>query len=185
MALIRCKSCGYVMEESKLKDACPACGVPRKMFEPFTDTVSEKRKRILNLDIHPIIVHFAVSFAVSALVMALFILVFPGVFVSTARGGLRVLGGVLPLVLIATFLSGRFDGRIRFRKAKSRLLRIKTWVGITYFVFSAAAAAIILLVGPHTLWVRVVDPILFAACTACAFIQGRIGARLLYALFPG
>ena len=45
--LIRCKACGYVTCEGKIKDVCPACGVPAKMFEPYTDPVSEKRRRFL------------------------------------------------------------------------------------------------------------------------------------------
>lgn len=185
MALVRCKSCGYVMEEGELKDSCPACGVPRKMFEPYTDPVSAQRRRVLNLHIHPILDHFATAFAVSAFVLALTALVLPGLFVSSVRGGLRVLGGILPLAVIVTFLSGRYDARMRFRKAKSRHLRTKTALGITLFCLSAAAAPLIILVGPHTPWVRVVDVVLFAGCTACTFFLGRIGGRLLYAIFPG
>ena len=185
MALVRCKSCGYVMEESRLKDSCPACGVPRKMFEPYTDPVSTRRRRILNLHIHPILDHFAMAFAVSALVLALTALALPGAFVLTVGGGLRVLGVVLPVVVILTFLSGRYDARLRFRKAKSRHLRTKTALGILFFCLSAAAAPVILLAGPYTLWASVVDVILFAGCTACAFFLGLVGGRLLYAIFPG
>jgi uncharacterized membrane protein/rubredoxin len=183
--LVRCKSCGYVTEEGKLKDVCPACGVPRKMFEPFTDTISSKRREILDLDIHPIIVHFAISFALSAFVLALSILAFPTLFRATVTGAIRVFGGALPLILIATFFSGRFDARVRFRKARSALLRIKTIVGIAFFLLAAASASLILLVGPFTPWVSIVDAILLAGCVCCAFILGRIGSRLLYALFPG
>jgi uncharacterized membrane protein len=185
MALLRCKSCGYLIEEGALKDVCPACGVPRKMLEPFSDTVSARRRQILSLDIHPVIVHWAVSFAVSALVLALVALTLPGLFVSTVRGGLRVLGGTLPLITVAAFIAGRIDGKIRFRKAKSRVLRLKTVTGIIFFTLAAAASAIILLVGPHVPWARVVDAVLLLGCTLCAFILGRAGARLLCAMFPG
>ena len=61
--LVKCKSCGYVMEAGKLHDSCPACGVPAKMFEPFTDPVSSKRRSILALHIHPVLVHFPQAFA--------------------------------------------------------------------------------------------------------------------------
>ena len=40
--LIRCKACGYVTREGKIKDVCPACGVPAKMFEPYTDPYRKK-----------------------------------------------------------------------------------------------------------------------------------------------
>lgn len=38
--LVRCKSCGFIMEKGKLKDKCPACGVAAKMFEPYIEKVS-------------------------------------------------------------------------------------------------------------------------------------------------
>jgi hypothetical protein len=185
MALLRCKSCGYLVEEGALKDVCPACGVPRKMLEPYSDTVSARRRQLLSLDIHPIIVHWAVSFSVSAFLLALVALALPDLFVSTVRGGLRVTGGTLPLIVVAAFIAGRVDGKIRFRKAKSRILRLKTAVGIVFFTLAAAASAIILLAGPHTPWARIVDAVLLAGCTLCAFILGRAGARLLCAMFPG
>ncbi len=184
-ALIRCKSCGFVMEEGRQGDVCPACGVPRKMFEPFTDAVSAKRRGILDVHVHPIIVHFAVSFSVSCLALSLVILLFPGLLPDLVTPTLRLMGGALPLALIATFGSGRFDGRVRFRRAKSRLLLVKTWVGLTFFVLAAAAGTLVILADPRTIWHGAAAALLFAGCTACAFIQGRIGGRLLYALFPG
>lgn len=76
--MVRCKACGYIMEESKLGDFCPACGVPRISFEPYTDSISESRRRILNFDLHPIAVHFPVSFTVAVLVFSVASLLFSG-----------------------------------------------------------------------------------------------------------
>ena len=42
MALVRCRACGFIMEEEKLGDVCPACGIPRKAFEPYKETMSKK-----------------------------------------------------------------------------------------------------------------------------------------------
>ena len=42
---------------SKVGEICPACGVPAKMFEPYDDKVSEARRRMIDLHIHPVIVH--------------------------------------------------------------------------------------------------------------------------------
>ena len=33
--LFICKPCGYVMKESELEDVCPACGLPKKVFEQY------------------------------------------------------------------------------------------------------------------------------------------------------
>ena len=77
--LIRCKACGFVTDQGKIKDVCPACGVPAKMFEPYTHPVSLKRRRILDLHTHPVMVHFPQAFA-----LTLFLLSFCAFFVPQA-----------------------------------------------------------------------------------------------------
>ncbi len=183
--LMKCRSCGFVMSEDALKDSCPVCGVPRKMFEPFTDTVSARRRWILRLDIHPIVVHFAVSFAVSAFGASLFTLVFPAVLRRTMTAGLRLVVALLPVVLILSYITGRYDAHIRFRRARSPYLRQKKQVGVIFFCLSAATAALLFGVGPFVWWVQAADAVLLAGCTVCAFLQGRVGGHLMEGLFPG
>jgi uncharacterized membrane protein len=182
---MRCKSCGFLVKEGALGDVCPACGVPRKTFEPFIDPVSEERRRILEFDLHPILVHFPIAFTVSAFAVSVFVAIFPFVFRLSATAVLRALVGTLPLVVIGAFLTGRLDGTVRFRKAKSRLLRTKTLTGIAFFCLSFAAAALTFAVGPFESWVRIADIVLLAGCLGCASLLGRIGKSLLNALFPG
>ncbi len=67
--LVRCKACGDVAVSDKIKEVCPACGVPAKMFAPFNSPISLKRRRILDLHTHPVMVHFPQD---SAQVMTLF-----------------------------------------------------------------------------------------------------------------
>jgi uncharacterized membrane protein len=183
--LMRCKSCGFLIEEGALGEVCPACGVPRKMFEPYTDPVSRARRRVLDLDLHPIIVHFPTAFAVSAFAVALFRVVFPAVLEALMTNVLIAFITALPLTVVAAFASGRLDGRIRFRKAKSLMLRRKMAVGSTFFLLSAAAAAVTFLMGLEGPAATAGVTILLAGCFACAYVQGRIGKRLMGALFPG
>jgi uncharacterized membrane protein len=183
--LMRCKSCGLITSEETLGEVCPACGVPRKMFEPYTDPVSRARRHALDLDLHPIIVHFPTAFAVSAFAVALFRVVFPAVLEALMTNVLIALTAALPLAVIAAFASGRFDGRIRFRRAKSQMLRKKTAVGSTFFLLSSAAAVVMLLLGLDNPAATAGVTILLAGCFACAYVQGRIGKRLMGALFPG
>ncbi|MCK7505218.1 MAG: hypothetical protein MZV70_14775 [Desulfobacterales bacterium] len=63
--LMRCKACGFVTDQGNIKDVCPACGVPAKMFEPYTNPVSLKRRKILDLHTHPVLVHFPQAFALT------------------------------------------------------------------------------------------------------------------------
>jgi hypothetical protein len=75
---VRCRPCGFVMEAGKLGDVCPACGLPRKVFEPYREKVSRNRLMLLNLDLHPIVIHLS-----QALVIAIPLLVILKSFFST------------------------------------------------------------------------------------------------------
>ena len=68
--LVRCRPCGFVIEADKLGDVCPACGMPRKVFEPYRERVSRNRLKLLNFDLHPIAIHLS-----QALVIAIPVLV--------------------------------------------------------------------------------------------------------------
>jgi len=59
-----------VIEADKLGDVCPACGMPRKVFEPYRERVSRNRLKLLNFDLHPIAIHLS-----QALVIAIPVLV--------------------------------------------------------------------------------------------------------------
>ena len=183
--LLRCKTCGYIIDAKRVGDVCPACGVPRKMMEPWKDPVSEKRRFLLGWDLHPIIDHFSICYATSAFVVALFVLVFPDIFRQTATSVMRAFIGVLPFAVIATYLSGLFDGKIRFRRTSTPILRLKKILGSLFFVFATAAAIVTFAAGPFETWVRVSVVILEAAGVACAAILGRAGKDLLNAMFPG
>ena len=183
--LLRCRTCGYVVMAGKPGEVCPACGVPWKMMEPWKDPVSAGRRAFLSLDLHPIVDHFSISFVASGLVLSLFVLAFPDLFRQGATELLRALAGVLPLTVIASFITGLFDGKTRFRKTTTPLLTRKKVLGILFFAASLAAALLTFLVGPYVTWVRIADAVLMAAGVACGYRLGRIGGGLLQAVFPG
>jgi uncharacterized membrane protein len=183
--LMRCRTCGYVLEVVRPGEVCPACGVPWKMMEPWKDPVSKRRRMFLRLDLHPIIDHFSISFAASALVLSLFVLIFPDLFRQEATSLLRGLIGVLPLAVIAAFATGLFDGKTRFRRTTTPLLTRKKVLGMLFFACAAAATAITFLAGPYEAWVRIADVLLMAGCVLCGVGLGRIGGGLIQAVFPG
>jgi len=184
-ALLRCRSCGYVAEAGRVGDVCPACGVPRKMMEEWTDPVSAQRRRVLDLHLHPIVDHFTVAFLASGFALSLVALVLPGLLRQVVTDLLIGLLGVLPLMVIASFLTGLLDAKARFRRTRAPVLRQKKLAGIGLLALSVAAAAIVLVAGPYAPWPRYADVILLAGGVACAAVLGRDGARLLPALFPG
>ncbi len=184
-ALVRCKSCGYIMAESRLGDRCPACGVPRKMFEPWTDPVSRERRRRLDLDLHPIVVHFTVTFTASALALDLLALVAPGLLGGLLSCVLLVVVAVLPLTVLAAWLAGAADGKVRFRRLSTPLLVRKMMIGGAMFLCSAAAAAVVVAAGLEPAWTRIALAVLLAVAAGFAVVLSRAGKGLLGANFPG
>ncbi len=183
--LMRCRSCGYVTEAARVGDVCLACGVPRKLMEPWKDPVSEQRRLLLWLDVHPIVDHFSVSFSASAFVLSLVALILPGFYPDTLTAIISGFLGVLPLAVIASFVTGIFDARVRFRRSSTPILSRKKIYGLAFFLFSTAAAVIVFTVGPYVPWARAADAIALSAGVVCAVRLGRIGQGLLPAIFPG
>jgi rubredoxin len=184
-AMMRCRSCGYVIEEGKLKDVCPACGVPRKMLEPWTDPVSEKRRARLDLDLHPLVIHFTVAFTASAFALSLFSLAFPHFLAGFATDVLVVMTAVLPLAVLAGWAAGVYDGKLRFRRVTTPLLVRKMAMGAAVFVEAAAAAALLLAFGLEPVWTRVAIAVLLGASLVEVAVLAKIGVSLLCAKFPG
>ncbi len=185
--LVRCKVCGYVMPEGRLKDKCPACGVAAKAFEPWEDPLSENRRRALALDLHPIAVHFPTAFVVSLMVSFLVGLAFPG----RGAAGLflcagRLLSLFLPLLVAAAFLLGVKDGIVRFRSVKrSEILKKKVLFGLLYFAFALAVPLVVWLWGVDAAAPLAVALVLSAAGLACNVVLSLLGTSVLCSAMPG
>ena len=184
-ALVRCKTCGYIMVADKLGHICPACGVPAKLFEPYKEKVSEKRQRILDLDIHPVIVHAPQGFAFAIMFFAIGALLFGGGLRDSLRTAIVVLGTVLPFVVLGSIATGLFDGKIRFKKVTTPALEKKIAFGSTFLLLSAVIAILSHTIGPDASSFLVLVLLLSAGCFACSIFLGLIGARLVCSKFPG
>jgi hypothetical protein len=185
--LIRCKACGYVTEEGTVKDICPACGVPAKMFEPYTDPVSEKRRRILGLHTHPIMVHFPQAFSITLFLLVVVSYFIPVKVVWTLFDAILVISFLLPYFVILSIITGLFDGKIRFRKITTPLLKKKIILGVLLLITSIAISFVafsnLLLV--MALPIYEILTMLTIAAVACCTGLGLIGGRLINAKFPG
>jgi uncharacterized membrane protein/rubredoxin len=182
---VRCKSCGYIMEEGKLKDTCPACSVPRKMFEEYTPTISAKRARILDSHIHPIIVHAPQSFALFTLIFTV-IYLFAG---AELRNGLfstiKVLSFCLPIVAIAAIASGVLDGITRFRKVTTLILERKILFGGIFFVFSCGMLVLTMFFSLETPAIVILFAVSNFICFVSSGMLGLLGSSIINARFPG
>ncbi len=182
--LVVCKSCGYVMDKGKLKDKCPACGVPAKLFEPFTDKVSPRRRFLLALDLHPIMAHFPQAFTAAISILGLVLLAMGGTHRHLAAT-ITVLGAALPLVVALTFLAGLIDGKIRFRRVTTPILKTKMTVGALFLLFSCGILAVVLARDPlDRAWQLTVLSLAIPAFI-CSSLLGLLGVRMLNSEFPG
>jgi hypothetical protein len=184
--LVRCKVCGYVRPEGRLKVKCPACGVAAKAFEPWEDPLSAERRRALALDLHPIAVHFPTAFAVSLIVIFVVGLAFTGRAAELFLCAGRLMSLFLPLVVILSFLLGVKDGIVRFRSVgRSEILKKKVLFGLLYFLFALALPLVVWLWGTDGAAPLAVALTLSAAGLACNVVLSLLGTAVLASAMPG
>jgi hypothetical protein len=184
MDQLKCKACGYIINAEKPGDKCPACGLPRTVFEPFKENISKKRKFILDLNLHPIVLHFSQSFTV---VIAGFILF--GVAFSSSIGNdlliaARVLAVLLPLAVAAAFTLGILDGWTRFRKLGTRALLTKISLATVLLLISAAISMVAIRYGTDYPG-RLILLLLSLSALACQVMLAQIGKTLINAKLQG
>lgn len=181
---VRCKACGYIMAEGKLKDVCPACGVPKTSFEPYKEVLSQKRRFILDLHIHPIVIHFPQAFAsITPL------LIIAGVFITCSCADMllstaTVLIYLLPFTVAASIIAGLIDGKTRFKSLSTIVLKQKIIIGVLLFILSIIMA-ICTYIYPITSSSFILVLILSIACIACEIALGQIGNKIMEPKLPG
>lgn len=178
--LVRCRPCGFVMEADKLGDVCPACGLPRKVFEPYRERVSRNRLLLLNFDLHPIVIHLS-----QALVIAIPLLVILTNFFSNFQP--VVLKNVLifsvfvfPFTLVLAIITGIIDGLTRFKTLATPLLRVK--IIFSFIILSLSIA--LFFVAPHEDY-KFLTIVLSILCLASGVQLGLWGKKLINVILPG
>ena len=184
--MVRCKVCGYIMPEGKLRDKCPACGALKTVFEPYIDPVSEQRRRILRLDLHPVAVHFPTSFAVTILVLSIATLFFTGDVQFLLICAIKICALLLPLVVILAMIAGIIDGKLRFRKIKvSEILKTKILLASILQAVSLVLAANIWLSKSYENISLMASIILAAGAVVLTYLLGMLGTSITNSAFPG
>lgn len=182
--LVRCKPCGYVSRKDALKGVCPACGASLKAFEPYEDRVSARRRLILSLDMHPILVHTPQTFATFLPALAVFALLFPGFYSAELSAVICFAALFLPVTVVGAILSGLIDGKMKFKRLTTPLVVRKIIIGTSLLIVSAANAAVILVSGFHDT-ARILVLSLGAASFVCAVLLGTFGKKLILPILPG
>ena len=178
--LVRCRPCGYVMKASDLGDVCPACGLPRNVFEPYREKVSPNRVFILALDIHPIAIHLSQTFVALTPLLIIFHLLFPDFKEIIVHSVINFSIFALPFSLILSFISGLIDGITRFKTLRTPLLRSKIIFSSAILVL-AFIQLLIFTPGIYT-WITI---LLSLAALGCAVKLGLVGKHLIDVILPG
>lgn len=188
--LVYCKACGYIFEAGRY-EFCPACGVPAKMFEPYVDKIPADRRKILKLDIHPVIVHApqAIGLLLFLFGAAMAVLVQTGLAVTLAadlKTTVQVLSVVLPFTIAAAIASGIVDAKYRYKTTSSIALKRKKAVGGAFLLFSLGMAFLSLQDDFLTaLGLQLAFLACAAASVACSAYLGLVGAGLVHGIMGG
>ena len=181
---VRCKACGFIMDESHVHDLCPACGLPKTVFEPYTKKISPRRTFIIDQHLHPISVHFPQVFMTVILIMLIlsFWIDDPlrGEFLIAAK--LSIIA--FPFSVLLGFITGLIDGKIRFKKVTTPLLIRKAIVGVVLQVLSIAIFALYLANGFTTNNMLLII-VLSIVSTICSIYLGRAGSSMFNSMMPG
>jgi uncharacterized membrane protein len=157
----------------------------KKMFAPYIDPVSDKRRKILSLHIHPVMVHFPQAFAFTLLIGAIFAWVAPLSISDALYSAITIISFFLPAVVLLSIFTGLFDGKIRFRKVTTPFLKIKILLGLVFLIASIAMALLAyagrISVSPTYSYYMLLSIITFG----CSAALGFVGGKLMEAKFPG
>lgn len=182
---MRCKACGFIIDQKKIKDVCPACGVSAKIFEPYKDPVSAKRRRMLDLHSHPVMVHFPQAFALTLLLFSFFTFFAPDVIRDHLFSTISVLSFLLPFSVAGAIVTGLLDGRVRFRKVTTPMLKVKIILSVIFLVNAVIMALLASTQHTFSFSTHITYFMLAVIVSLCGASLGWIGGRLLDAKFPG
>lgn len=178
---IQCGVCGYIGEDSKIKQVCPACGAPLSSFVHYEYGINEKRLSNLSMHLHPILVHFPISIAFLS-----FIFLLIAFFMGSGDNNQwilieKIISIILPFSIIAAMAAGLFDAKSRLLSAVGRLQKQKIKIG-TLFLVVSCISAILINYEVFTIFGRVVILLLALLGIVCSVLLGKKGASLLSVL---
>lgn len=178
--LVRCRPCGFVMEAHKLGDVCPACGLPRKVFEPYREKVSLNRLRLLNLDLHPIMIHLSQALVFVIPLLALILNFSYNFHPEILKSVLIFTIFVFPITLILAIISGIIDGLTRFKTLRTPLLRVK----IIFSLIILSLSILLFFIAPYEDY-KVMTVVISILSLASGVQLGLWGKKLINVILPG
>lgn len=170
-----CPVCGYVTTTDRLGETCPVCGVKSEVFKPFEDRVSAKRRTLLNLHLHPIVVHFPQALAVIILFLLLFSCIINHPLKENLQIAVQIMMVLLPFSVLAGMLLGILDGQTRFKRLNTTFLKAKLFISGIFLACSIVLALLVLLNVQPGIWLYL---LLSGICSVSSLFLGFIGGKL-------
>jgi len=168
------------MEADKLGDVCPACGMPRKVFEPYREKVSRNRLRLLNLDLHPIAIHLSQALVIAIPVLVILTNFFKDFQPEVLRNVLIFSIFIFPFTLVLAIISGIIDGLTRFKTLATPILRVKIIFSIIILILSVGMIIASKHENLYTLTL-----LLSILSLGAGFQLGLWGKKLINVILPG
>ncbi len=178
--LVRCRPCGFVMDADKLGDVCPACGMPRKVFEPYRERVSRNRLVLLNFDFHPIAIHLSQALVIAIPFLVILTSFFKQFQPEMLKNVLTFSVFVFPFTLILAIITGITDGLTRFKTLATPILRVKIIFSIIILILSIA----LFFVAPKEN-LKGLTIVLSILSLGAGFQLGLWGKKLINVILPG
>jgi hypothetical protein len=168
------------MEADKLGDVCPACGMPRKVFEPYRERVSRNRLMLLNFDLHPIAIHLSQALVIAIPALVLLTYFFKDFQPVVLKSVLVFSIFIFPFTLVLAIITGIIDGLTRFKTLVTPILRVKIIFSIIILILSIG----MLIVSQHENLIAVTI-VLSILSLGAGFQLGLWGKKLINVILPG
>jgi rubredoxin len=178
--LVRCRPCGFVIEADKLGDVCPACGMPRKVFEPYRERVSRNRLKLLNFDLHPIAIHLSQALVIAIPVLVIITNLFKQFQPEVLKNVMIFSVFIFPFTLILAIITGVIDGLTRFKTLATPILRVKI---IFSLIILSLSVALFFTAPKGNLYILSI--VLSILSLGAGFQLGLWGKKLINVILPG
>ncbi len=178
---IICRVCGYIETADKADQPCPACGFPKTVWAEYTPRkLNPTRKKLLDLHLHPIAVHFPIVGSALTLGLPLLALLVPYNLSYRLFDFTMMVALVMPLLCLVGAISGYIGGKLRYKSTTAPVLKLKIYLSIVYFLVTVAQCYMAYVYG-----VDAGNALIMAALGAVAsFLAATLGKKGSY-LFAG
>lgn len=180
---LRCKVCNYIMKKGNDSKICPACGVPHTAFEEYKYNISDKRKLIMELDLHPIVLHFPQAITILIPLLILLEKLTNPLLTIKLISTIEILAFILPFSVFAAFITGVFDGKNRFKKISTPHLMKKIFLSTVLLIITIAITILAFNKGVASSINSIL--ILSIIGSLIQIILARIGIKLMFSYIPG